>query len=463
MKSLEYSGVWWMPNDFTRQFAGKLTYDLWNGGLLHVVQVFDTPQEQRTYFPDEVQLLHGFIGENYRLTLIGCRYLSSSPVSEKAGGKTFSETKIGVDIIYKGFQFFNRIEELTFDRLHVRYSYLSEWLTETVPKETPDGSIVISNLSFEPIDVEVDGHNLSLEFEVSGYRAPDAVVVIQSPVPISLSAYLKLVRVYLPEFLTLATSQPNFPTHVESRAPDRIGELYFAVPEYSEKEEEYLISSEMLFVYEDVRENLQSYLSKWIGERTSFETVLDLYFKPYFGRAKEIETVFLFLAQALEAIHRKQNPKKMYATKQEHKDVTKNLLKCIPDDICVEYSKRLKEIIRLMGNELSLRIRILDLMESMCANDESNEIRDLISDVIGNDWNDYAAKVANTRNVLSHHFEPRGNLISDHQLPDYAWRTQMLIEKLLLLQIGFKPAKVRKLIRGDSLKFWYLRMTKPQE
>ena len=458
MKSFEHTGAWWIPTHIDEHFGGKLSFRPGAGGILEIKEVHESNTGLSVLKSNSIDIIQGYVDDTKYVTLLGCRW-SKSPSTFTGKNDTSNVTYAILDVDYvliniscAGDMYFHDKEAMRFETLSVSYPYLLEWLYEPNLESFDRETHRYLDSDFEPKEISIENPKVTLSFN-------DSTIAIRSETHLHLFEYLELINVHLADFLTFATSHTNFPTRVNGFSQNRMFEIYYPVTGYGEKVEEFLTSYEMLFTYRDVKDDLDLYLSNWISNRERLRPVYDLFLKPYYRLITEFETAFLFLAQALEATHRKEFPNNKYCPKSKYKQIRKTLINAIPETVEQDHREHLESIIGRMGNAYSLKRRILELLDDISNKSETGKIKEILDDIIGCDWNDYAVRIRDTRDFLTHHEKPTKNVIPSDQLPQYVWKTQMLIKLFFLLKIGFDSRRVEHLIEETSADYWYLRLT----
>lgn len=503
MDSFEYSGVWWIPTKRERQIAGKLSYTPADGGVLELVDAIDLPDleyestqseveggtstsgrfknKERskelfdfTYFISEHEVvIHGYVGNHIYVSLINCRRAGDMLGPHKTKGLDIYvlESKLEIEEIYvSNFRLFDQLTDLKFKRMQVRYTYLPDWLAYHSTMFQSDSVSTFSCTNDECFELQFRDESLKISFvRPSVFPSDVGEVVIEAQRAMHANSFLELIKVHIVDFLTLATSRDNFALHVTGYCEGKLPvQVYFGMRGYMNKPDEYLLGTEMLFTFEDVQNGLASYLSNWIKNREELSEIYRLYFMPYYQTTRDTGVVFLSLAQALEATHRKKFPESKHADKELHRKVIKKVklfLKKlseeeeIPEAVSDDYLERLENIIGSLGNEYSFKARILELLNDMASCGGTNDVRLLIDEIIGDDWSKFASRVRDTRDYLTHYFSRSSNVIPDEQLNHETHRLQLIVEIMLLISIEFDPVTVRNVVK-NSIKHWRMKRTR---
>ena len=464
MESFEFTGVWWDPADPDARLAGKLSFSPARGGILELVEVTDSVAYSAISSSTRIEVLHGYVGSiSQRFTLVGCQSIGDvnsifkTPLTDGVYGQSF---RFEVDLVLKGRRFYDRPEDIMFEEIRASFTHLPDWLATPLDQsalQENDASPLVIDVSTEPVDVMLNGRQISVAFDRPAiFPSDDGEIRISAEKPLTLNESLNFASTYA-DFLTLATSRTNSANIMVGVTGSDLVSVYYGNVGYTDRDGDYLISTEMLFTYEDVENHLGIYLSNWICNYERHRTIYEAYFLSHRYRESATRTVFLSLAQAIEAFHRS-----LYDTKYMKKAVYKQFMKAIKavvDDkiTCNEHRDHLKSIVGSMGNRYSFKNRILDLLDRIASYGEDKALNGIVDKVVGNDRFDFAKKVTNTRNDLTHLLDSDDNVIPEEYLHLYVWKMQMLLEVLFLMQMEFEATAIKRLLTTVSWKYWYLK------
>ena len=210
MESFEHKGVWWLPEDPEKKYHGALSFDPINGGHLELVKPLGTSELP---LGKSIDIIHG-LAQGVLVTLQGC-YVTRA---------TSGEAKIAVDYIYKG-RHFDKIEDIVFEELSVSYTHLNNWMIDhslNIFKRAMGESIHNVNVSynqFKPLSISLN-NNLDIRFHYHNTRSSSitgvslenkARITITPQKKLHFDEYYLFFNFHLPDFLTLATGQTNYP------------------------------------------------------------------------------------------------------------------------------------------------------------------------------------------------------------------------------------------------------------
>ncbi len=288
-----------------------------------------------------------------------------------------ANTKLIIDYIFTGYGYwFDTVKDMVFENVSAKYTYLDDWMSQNnfdFEMRRTDYQRVqdycVSYTTPEPKEIPVDNAIIEI-WSASSWKSSltdvslkDEYLVTVTPAePLRFIEYLTYINVHLPNFLTLATGNTNFPVNVSGLlSEDRGGiSIYFPITGFTEKEKR-LTPWPMLFAYNDVKEDLPRYLASWIRNSEKLRATYDLYFREHYSRLIVLDSELLSLAQALEAYHRNVFGGE-YLTKDEYEFIRIALIVAIPD--CVDNSLRdaLEGMLKY-GNHYSFRTRLKRILE----------------------------------------------------------------------------------------------------
>ena len=241
------------------------------------------------------------------------------------------------------------------------------------------------------------------------YKRDDVSVIIKPTVAWTLDQFRQYADLYLPNFLTLATGEANFPTEIRSVVGGQKVSVFYQVPGYIKKLKSLLaggpILTRTILTYQDFYANSSKYLSLWIENCNGFGLVYDLYFQTVFSRALNPALDFFLLAQAFESYHELRYKKKRTSLKT-----------CIKN-ICRDFGEKL-----------------------------SNENNVIIERLIG-DPEEFSERVKETRHQITHPYRERPEaVIPDSELPSWSSRMRLFLRICFLFDLEFQPDNLRQRI-----------------
>ena len=332
MKSFEYlgwfwlpddtgEGWWWMPDDPKEYMSGTLSFTPDNGGRLEMTRhpLDDRSHRGREFWEMErIDIIHG-LAQGKFFTLQGCYVTKFTPMAHPEYFQFY------VGYIYEG-HLFNKEEDIIFEKLFVDYTHLIQWVYEYAGRITSQdikpniGKVEVINLVYEPfkpinifddgsIKIHLDINSSFGQNTVTGIEIKNSAhIIIESLVDKkSFIDYVKLINIDLPNFLTLATGLLNHPyylsgTIITPEQRQRSIRIYFKLLKYEEVDKSKTDLNATLFTFKDIVGDIQTYLSNWINKSNDDEllNVYDQFFKHHYQRYLDLEEQTLSFARALE-------------------------------------------------------------------------------------------------------------------------------------------------------------------
>lgn len=307
---------------------------------------------------------------------------------------------------------------------------------------------------FEPLNIPLDDNlNICFYYDIARNSSitgvslqNEARITITPQEKLHFDKYYPFFDFHLPNFLTLATGQTNYPFGIRGTIPDnpRPVSIYYKILGYVDKPRSIsYMNMKMLFSFKDVEENLSTYLPNWISKSKELWAVYDEYFKFYHQRYIYRKPQFLSFTRALEAYHRNRYDD-VYLTPEEYEPIKQALIDAIPDDVERSHQDKLKAMMEY-GYEFSLRKRL-----KMICDEILGEYKEIVKKLLG-DSNSFVDKVTATRNYLTHNPKERSeNVIPDDKLLYYILKMQSLLRICFLVEMEFPPDEIKRLMNNNS-------------
>ena len=454
MQPIEYSGIWWLPNNPQNKEACKLAFNNESGialeliGALGDIYTFDNRKPH--------QLILGITGEGKQVTLTKC---SATGVS--VGMPGFSRESYKPSLCLIGAHFDDPAKVL-FDRLVVKYSYLSDWVQTSgfeIKRSLASHKIEVSYFLPDDIEAKLSIGEVSVSFICNTTGDGIEKIHLNQSVQMEVIAdqeysfsdlsyrYIRPLR----NLLSLATTKPNtiielFFFSKQAVFENGNGEMtqspiqaFFQQAYFREREERLLIPHSMLFTLHDMIDDFRTVLERWFNLSNELDSVCNLFFGVQSRPELNLENKFLNVVQAVETYHRRR-VKNEVLPKAEHKRKKREVLRSVP----AEYQEWLKGLLAY-SNEPRLEHRIREILE---------KAHDAIAPVII-DKESFARRVKDTRNYFTHY--DRRLLKRAARGEELFWLTQKLsylLQACLLLELGFPMQKCAQLLqRNQSFTF----------
>ena len=461
---IEARGFFWLPGEPDNEVPGLLRISDSGEIELEALGLFrdfravmedrcmevETPQE---YDRPSLTRIVGIIEKGRSVTLDGCK-----PRHEQFGSGP-SKSLIHADLAFIGRQY-EAAEELKFSKLEFSADGLDEWLGvsgfDAQLRRSESQNIESFRIHYKcPDNVSLmlpDQIGLTFTFKYQFvWGAPpvtEAKVSQKAYISLSLTGpqpieYLFSLMSKICKFLSFAVDQTVSIDSISGYLGQEIEnaegcqlpvEIYGRIGDHSEEKPQIQLHR-MLFSYENIDDHLERVLAKWLGSYKRFEPALNLYFASKTRTVGYAEVRFLMLAQGIEVLHRR---------------VSKD--KCIPEK---QFRRRIEDILgdvkgrenrewlkKKLGNanQLTLRERIAGMCEPF-------------SDLLGGEESckAFAAKVANTRNYLTHYGSRLENkAASEAELWNLRRKLEGLWQLHLLKLIGVHAESIRSIVNANE-------------
>lgn len=455
---IETPGYFWLPDSPDEKIPGLLRISKFGETSVDLVGIFgDYESEINKIMNLKHQGIHrvcGIVRKGGSVTLTQCNYLS---VSTTLGGG-LDEVIISAQTAYVGANF--KQSEITFKEYDFWVEGLSEWLAMSGITTTTDITTASGTIEYhqpEPITHNLpDGITMIFDFASSGppplsiYPSTE-VRVAQTPY-ISLSStesktldYFNSLAIKLNRFLSLVVDQEVQIQTIKVTAEQKVdggNETHkFLVRVYrrfspSNDREAKIDRHMILFSYPTIN-NFDEMINKWLEnyENDTFANAIDLYFASKSNVPLRSQTRFLYLCQSIEILHRRMFPNEMIIPEQEFNDLKRKIMTSLPTN-CPEFVQRKIE----SANQLSLRDRVkrmMNLFEDWFRGDEDGE--------------EFAKRVSNTRNYLTHYHGRRNSRAADEQeLWNLYNKLEILTTLYVLMLLGLDKNDIIPIVQETS-------------
>lgn len=325
-------------------------------------------------------------------------------------------------------------EETTFLKFRFSVEGLDEWLSISGIREGPDleetdwslqyhAPEKISYTLFDETELEfnVGFDGTRFTYPVKVHVEEKAFIYLQSQELRPIEYFLSLASKFR-NFLCLAVDQTvaidsctgYLTREIENgeTIEDHV-ELYYQSGQYSE-ERPRIIPRRKPLAYCDIADQFDQILARWLKIYETYEPAFNLYFAYRSNSVNYLQVQFLWLAQAIEILHRR-GSRNTQIDRNEFRNLVDLLLQCCPEDKKEWIKGKLQ-----YANELSLRERIREISEPfqhLFSNDDERET--------------FIKKVVTTRNYLTH-YNRRQNPTDDYQV---LWMLCQNLEILIRLHL----------------------------
>lgn len=447
-EKFKWTGVWWLPNKPDKKLGGELQFAVGNGALLKLFGSFEASNPE---------IILGLSKNGEKITLYRC--FQNKPEDD------ISEKVESLDKLYRYFQnefqaisqdphplhffventfvgaHFQKAENIKFKKLSIRYQYLNQWTRILVlgPPSIDNKKIKIPYRQLGSIVADIEDYSVKVE---KGWKAlfhigkeytieEESYINLEFPDAKSFDECLTIIN-YIQNFLTLGVGEPVHPITIKGQTEEQeraVTEIFYDDIGVSKA----LIPRKMLFTLQDIRNNFEDFLRKWIEISKKLKLVHDLFFRTFYNPHMSLENTFLDLVKALEVYHRCAHPPGKYINEKDYKKIHQKLVNAIPKNVDRNLKQRLKDYLTY-GNEFSLRKRLKELF------------REYQLETFIENKKDFIDKVVNIRNYYTHYDEKKEGVAIIDELPQLIKNLKICIRVCLLQKLGFTPEEIENMV-----------------
>ena len=186
-----------------------------------------------------------------------------------------------------------------------------------------------------------------------------------------------------------------------------------------------------LFRYPDVVDRLEDVITKWFESYAKFEPAFDLYFASRTETSVFLDAKVLWIAQALEALHRRSSQET-----EMLEDEFKSLIELVSRS-CPENRRQWLKVKLHNANQLTFRRRVRELVEPFKCWFGSNKQR-----------RRFISRVIDTRNYLTHFDQEttKHRAVGVEELFALHEKMEALFQLHLLRQVGLDHSSIASLV-----------------
>lgn len=456
------AGYWWLPGKKNDMVVGTLSIEDSNELRLDLVGCLNGVwewQELKKY-----PIILG-IADGKLFTLVDC-YQTGSSISMPG----FSSQCFRPTLAYAGAHF-DRIDDMLFNELTVEYSHLTTWtgISGITPEYlVRDGTMEQYRVIYRPpetLQVALPDGDLILThtFQVDGdgrrqiTLGQTNILEYQTPSPKMFDDLYRGFIYPMQNLLSLATMTANYPVSVQVHTPQKtiqsndgvsypmpIKILFGFGKEGPPTSRQELISSDMLFCLQDIRNCFDRIMTRWFTIATELDSALEVFFAIQYNPRMYLEHRFLNSIQAIEVYHRCRNK-----NRQLPDDVHEKLVNLCVSAVPEQHENFIREALKYT-NEPRLRHRIGEVTQ---------DVKVTMSET-GVETKRFIQKVIDTRNYLVHRDESLKNSVADgEELYAITQVLDFLFRECLLKELYFPDEDIRVLLtRNGRFRFWARRM-----
>lgn len=331
--------------------------------------------------PKKIKIIHG-IGGNEITLLDGIRIAFSKSIS---GTTEQAKVESTYSFLYalKG-ELLSADKEPRFKSVIITFTNMSNWTEEKISKKLITDAFVDNKGTSDVIPIFANNKfSLSIlkSFKVNSstqqmsLRCYSELLIESLNIDrfLDLYEYLKIVSNFA-FFLSLSEGKNVYPQSIKAVLTDKAFDIYYLMNGFS-GESKPVYSFEMLFTYEDIKNNISQILANWFelaNEEILFYDAWSTYF--YYSNIKTLNPpmLFILLIEALEAYHKKEKGKRWSGEiilKDEIKDdinleleKISNILRSYKDQIEQETYSTLMQRINIFKDP-TLKSAIKDMLE----------------------------------------------------------------------------------------------------
>lgn len=374
MESLEYKGLWWLPESSGNTFSGVLTFHPVAGSILEIEEGLNfnalnrAPIELIEQFPGG-RFLRLVVGKSDKpITLAGLTWLGQSQDSSR---RHFYR----VDMVYKNAAF-ARESDLVFDRVDVVCDRLKMNDSRFSDLETKSGSHPHTTFflpGFEAISY------ISIP-DPGGGAAQKSLFRFRLKDLLSYAAFEQAVLQPWLNFWTLIIGEPVVPLALYGnnrlfdglKSPDRLVEIHRAFSRLDDHRHWIERKHLWYFVldYKTIADHIQQALETWYAMHRQIRSVFDLYFDAFEdvgSGSLHTQNLFLTYCRVIEGYHRVFHGGEFFEDETYQRlytAMTKTLTETLPGNDYQEQREHLQAMLR-MGQVYPLEKRLEDLINRL--------------------------------------------------------------------------------------------------
>jgi hypothetical protein len=445
-EKLHFRGVWFLPEEKEIQVTGILDYSPSSGIDL---QLFGILNESESVVDGDIAIICGITSDGKKITLYKCHPYQRGFNSNGLEDSSYEALYMFIGLLMPK-------EELKFKSINIEFQDFDHWLdiygfsrNEFVRQEkrTFVEYQQPKDLSFSISD------KTQCDFKFSTYapsRNKLSSLTIRQVCEVSLfgkgaesdfeylfglfqtfQIFLTLSYFEKPLIKKLTLTKDITSSKLETHETNI--ESYFSSDVTSEAYKEKNHDKRFLFTYKDVKENLQSILSKWYEAEDSLSPTIYGLSEAFSKNTTAIEFSFLNIAHAIETLHRRRRSNAVLPA-EKYKERVKEIINSVDP----EYKEWVESKLEF-GNEPSLHERIEELI---------SELPDNIKKALLKPNQDQFIKdFKRSRNYYTHYSSTlEKKALKGSDLFYLKERCKILLVCFVLKEIGFSDKELEKII-----------------
>jgi len=461
MQPFEYHGNWWLPDSPDKIVPGTLIFHPIEGISLNLYGTFSVSDENSAalFKVNSYPLILGVSRAAQPITLYKCLGIGTTGFIPASDYAAFT-SKIKVNYIFVGHHFVEE-KNILFKNMDVNLTYLKDWIRISgiqwqIIDENDKRKHLIEYTRPESIDINLNevkfqfSHETWFKPQNFSYAVDEDIWIEITPTSkTSFSDFLTYYLYNLRNFLAFAVNRPVYPIALKGTCSDieKTVDIFYQVDYMPPAQKLSLQSEQMLFRYLDIADHLETCLENWFAKIEALDPIKELYFAILYNPSLSTSAQFLFLAQALEAYHRRVHGGG-YMTLEQYASTYKELVNAITKSLDRSHKDSLKGRIKY-GYEYSFAKRL-----NLVITEVLKDYADLIGQKIDNNKK-FVDKVRSTRNYLTHFGSeetPRDTPIKDLiELDQFKLRMLFLLQLCFFVELTIPAETVRSVVSNYLL------------
>lgn len=452
------SGYWWVPEEPSRRYPGRLRFGSKDGARLELSVEKEAPSFSGV--GEDFPLIHGVTNSGRDVTLVNC-YLTQDRWST-AGIST--QTIFG-HLAFDGFHL-PSAESENIRSISATVPFLSSWLGTTgidVKHANHFKDFEITYRQVPPVIARIDP-SMRIEVSVRPAGIPiggglGAEVKIRENIWLSLKPETPQPYRQLLDSLHVAFDFFTFVCMDLCHAEDIQLEANFCprtltggtiiyptahfhyMPVYSPKRRRHPHPMDVLLKRSDLDNHFEPILAGWFETSAKLKSVRVLYVSALYGDHPYVENKFLSMCQAAEVFHRRFRRGEYMDSHRYESEVLPLLIARIPADLPADLIEVMQQRFEYL-NELSLAKRLKDLVA-----ENKEVILKFVPDI-----KDVLRAIVDARNQFTH-FSARNRQtdLSGETILYYVYVLRMIVELSVLREVGIPSELLRKAAISSEL------------
>lgn len=347
--TFELKGEWYLPGT-DQKIGGTLRYN-YEGIYLELHGAFQRNEERFSMDGNKFDFVIGNCENSIKVTLLDGFEVSHQFGYVEISKLTFNNMLIG--------EHFTSEEQLTFQWMNIKYTYLEEWFKDKVFEDTfPDSMPRNLEVRYTKPDTRFEINVLAINAILKGgsyFQYNDGIyeqklnhencigIRPDDEKPKGLDWYLDIDD-KLQGLLAFLMNRPIYNTQIIARIYDERFKHNKSIYMFPSKGKEFrkkkINPSELFITLDDIGDSLESVFNNWFDEK--IEKAIKSYTKNLYNGASDTLTNFLNYTKALESLHRETNENAQYMTKSKYEKIKRKMLQAIEDDVSDDFKSKLR-------------------------------------------------------------------------------------------------------------------------